>query len=100
MILRKLSFRDLLFGFVHGEEISQEDLEFLEVSFAEALSAIEPSNLEPPRAFSDICDAASLPHDSYEISCVASILDKVNPSESRLNRYELTNRKLKESGFD
>tara|TARA_B100000700_G_C14992349_1_gene831956 strand:+ start:82 stop:378 length:297 start_codon:yes stop_codon:yes gene_type:complete len=94
-----MSFRELLFGYVHGETMSNDEIDYLEESYDMAIKEISSDDIEPPRAFSDICDAALIAHDSFEISCVASILDEIRPLEKGISRSEKTFNILCKAGF-
>ena len=93
-----MNTRELLIDCVNIEDLSEKELDYLEMEYEYGLENI-PSTFEPVTAPSNICDVARIAHGSYEITCVAAILDNLRPNEIGKIRREKVLAVLFEAGL-
>ena len=72
--------------YVDRKTLNAKQIEYLEQSLQASIQKLKFIGREPPVANNKICDAALLAHGSYEISCIASILDIIMPTENHIDR--------------
>ena len=72
--------------YVDRKTLSKEQLEYLEQVLKASIHKLISNGIEPCIANDKICDVALISHGSYEISCIASILDMLRPTEKALER--------------
>ena len=72
--------------YVDRKTLSKEQLEYLEQVLKASIHKLKFNGIEPCIAKDKICDVALISHGSYEISCIASILDMLRPTEKALER--------------
>ena len=72
--------------FVDRKTLNNEQLEYLEQVLKASIQKLKITGIEPCIANDKICDAALISHGSYEISCIASILDMLLPTEKTMER--------------
>ena len=66
--------------------LNNAQLEYLEQVLKASIQKLKFTGIEPCIASDKICDAALISHGSYEISCIASILDMLQPTENNMQR--------------
>tara|TARA_Y100001968_G_scaffold60225_1_gene51170 strand:- start:1 stop:297 length:297 start_codon:yes stop_codon:yes gene_type:complete len=76
----------VLFDYVDRKKLNNEQLEYLEKALTTSIKKLKFTGLEPPIANTKICNAAHIAQGSYEISCIASILDMLIPTEKHMER--------------
>ena len=76
----------VLKDYVNRKTLNNEQIEYLEQALKASIQKLKFTDIEPPIANKMICDAALMAEGSYEISCIASILDILMPTENHLNR--------------
>ena len=76
----------VLMDYVDRKTLNNEQLEYLEQVLKASIHKLKFNGIEPCIAKDKICDAALISRGSYEISCIASILDMLQPSEKTLER--------------
>ena len=72
--------------FVDRKTLNTEQLEYLEQALKASIQKLKFTGIEPPLANDKMCNAALIAKGSYEISCIASILDMLIPTEKRMER--------------
>ena len=72
--------------YVNRKTLNNEQLEYLEQILKASIQKLKFTGIEPRIAMDIICDAALISHGSYEISCIASILDMLKPTEKNMKR--------------
>ncbi len=76
----------VLMDFVDRKTLNNEQLEYLEQVLKASIQKLKFTGIEPVIANNEICDAALISQGSYEISCIASILDMLQPTEKTMER--------------
>ena len=76
----------VLMDYVDRKTLNNQQIEYLEQSLTASIQKLKFPLIEPLIADNKICDAALIAHGSYEISCTASILDMLSPTESHMER--------------
>ena len=76
----------VLMDYVDRKTLNNEQLEYLEQVLKASIQKLKFTGIEPSIADDKICDAALISHGSYEISCIASILDMLEPEEQTMER--------------
>ena len=76
----------VLMDYVDRKKLNSEQLEYLEQALKASIQKLKFTGIEPVIASNKICDAALLSRGSYEISCIASILDMLQPIEKKMER--------------
>ena len=76
----------VLMDYVDRKTLNNEQLEYLEQVLKASVQKLKFIGIEPAIANNEICDAALISHGSYEISCIASILDMLQPTKKAMER--------------
>ena len=76
----------VLMDYVNRKTLNNEQLEYLEQALKASIQKLKFTGIEPPLSNDKICNAALITQGSYEISCIASILDMLIPTEKRMER--------------
>ncbi len=79
---------DLIFKYAKGKKLNKEELRFLENYLATLIEETRLSDSRPKMASNEMCDSLGLCHESFEMSCIASILDKCQPLENEISREQ------------
>ncbi len=69
--------------YVNRKTLNNEQIEYLEQALKGSIQKLKFTGVEPSVASDRICDAALISQGSYEISCIASILDMIQPMERK-----------------
>ena len=85
--------------YVDRKTLNNEQLEYLEQFLKASIQKLKFTGIEPNIANNKICDAALVSHGSYEISCIASILDMLHPTKKAMERKTKVFNVLCSSGF-
>ena len=72
--------------YVDRKRLNNEQIEYLEQTLKASIQKLKFTGVEPAVARNKICDAALIPQGSYEISCIASILDMLHPTKKPMER--------------
>ena len=72
--------------YIERKTLNNEQLEYLEQYLKASIQKLKFTGLEPHVAKNKICDAALIAQGSYEISCIASILDMLKPTKNHMER--------------
>ena len=72
--------------YVDRKTLNNDQLEYLEQVLKASIQKLKFTGIEPCIANDKICDAALISHGSYEISCIASILDTLQPTKTAMER--------------
>ena len=72
--------------YVDRKTLNNEQLEYLELVLKASIQKLKFTSIEPVIANKKICDAALISQGSYEISCIASILDMLQPKKKPMDR--------------
>tara|TARA_Y100001968_G_scaffold281498_1_gene278773 strand:+ start:437 stop:712 length:276 start_codon:yes stop_codon:yes gene_type:complete len=72
--------------YVERKTLNSAQIEYLEQALKASIQKIKFTGSIPPIANNQICDAALIARGSYEISCIASILDIVMPKQMHKER--------------
>ena len=89
----------VLMDFMDRKTLNTEQLEYLEQALKASIQKLKFTGIEPPLANDKICDAALIAKGSYEISCIASILDMLMPTKDHMNRKTKVFNELCNCGF-
>ena len=76
----------VLMDYVDRKTLNNEQLEYLEQFLKASIQKLKFTGIEPVIANNKICNAALLSVGSYEISCIASILDMLQPTKKAMER--------------
>ena len=76
----------VLMEYVDRNALNGEQIEYLEQVLTASIQKLKFTEIKPVIANNEICDAALMPQGSYEISCIASILDMLQPKEKTMER--------------
>tara|TARA_Y100001968_G_scaffold309916_1_gene330336 strand:+ start:642 stop:938 length:297 start_codon:yes stop_codon:yes gene_type:complete len=76
----------VLMDFVDRKTLNNEQVEYLEKFLKASIQKLNFTGIKPCIANTKICDAALVSHGSYEISCIASILDMLQPTKKTMER--------------
>ena len=76
----------VLMDYVERKTLNDEQIEYLEQALKSSIQKLKFTGIEPPVANNKICEAALIEKGSYEISCIASILDMILPTEKNMLR--------------
>ena len=76
----------VLMDYVNRKTLNNEQLEYLELVLKASIQKLKFTGIEPIIANNKICDAALISHGSYEISCIATILDTLLPTKKSMER--------------
>ena len=72
--------------YVDRKTLNNEQVEYLEQVLKASIQKLKFTGVTPVIANNKICDAALLAQGSFEISCVASILDMLKPTKQKMER--------------
>ena len=72
--------------YVDRKTLNKEQVEYLEQVLKASIQKLKFTGVSPVIANNKICDAALLSKGSYEISCIASILDMLQPTKQNMER--------------
>ena len=89
----------VLMDYVDRKKLNNEQIEYLEQALKASIQKIKYTGIEPAVAKNKICDAALIAQGSYEISCIASILDMLIPTENQMRRRTKVFNELYNAGF-
>ena len=89
----------VLMDYVTRKTLNKEQLEYLELVLKASIQKLKFTGVEPAIADNKICDAALISRGSYEISCIASILDMLQPNEKKMERKKKVFNALCNSGL-
>ena len=70
--------------YVDRKTLNKEQLKYLEQVLKTSIQRLKFTGIEPVIANNKICDAALISQGSYEISCIASILDMLQPRKKTM----------------
>ncbi len=76
----------VLLDYAKRKALNHEQIEYLEKALITSIQKVKFTGVSPPIASDVVCDAALLARNSLEISCIASILDILKPTEGELKR--------------
>ena len=76
----------VLMDYVDRKTLNKEQLSYLEQVLKASIQKLKFTGIKPAIANNEICDAALLSQGSYEISCIASILDMLQPTKKTMER--------------
>ena len=76
----------ILLDYVDKKTLNNEQIDYLEQNFKASIQKLKFTCTKPAIANDKICDAALISHGSYEISCIASILDMLKPTRIPMER--------------
>ena len=76
----------VLMDYVDRKTLNNEQLSYLEQVLKASIQKLKFTGIEPAIANNKICDAALISQGSYEISCIASILDMLQPTKKTMER--------------
>ena len=72
--------------YVERNTLNDEQIDYLEKVLKVSIQKLKFTGIKPRNANKKICDAALISQGSYEISCIASILDMLVPKEDSMER--------------
>tara|TARA_B100000965_G_scaffold226969_1_gene190009 strand:+ start:135 stop:410 length:276 start_codon:yes stop_codon:yes gene_type:complete len=72
--------------YVDRKKLNNEQLEYLEQVLKASIQKLKFTGVSPVIANNKICDAALISQGSFEISCIASILDMLKPTKKNMER--------------
>ena len=85
--------------YVDRKTLNKEQIEYLEQALKASIQKLKHTGIEPPVANDKICDVALIAQGSYEISCIASILDMLMPRGNHMERKTKVFNALCNAGF-
>tara|TARA_Y100001968_G_scaffold162950_1_gene149022 strand:+ start:123 stop:398 length:276 start_codon:yes stop_codon:yes gene_type:complete len=85
--------------YVDRKTLNNEQVEYLEQVLKASIQKLKFTGIKPVIANNKICDAALISQGSYEISCIASILDMLKPTKKNLERKAKVFNALCNAGF-
>ena len=89
----------VLLDYADRKTLNNEQIEYLEQALKASIQKLKFTGIEPSIANNKICDAALISQGSYEISCIASILDILRPTENHMKRKQKVFNALCNTGF-
>ncbi len=89
----------LILKHIKGEALNNKELDFLDDCLTILINEARLSDARPKIANNEICDFLGLRHESFEMNCIASILDKVKPIDNGLCREEMVFHVLLQARF-
>ena len=89
----------LMFKYANGTILDTEEIEYLENSLIILINEARLSDAPPPIASDDICDSLGLSHESFEMNCIATILDRTKPIKDGICREQHVFHVLLQSRF-
>ena len=72
--------------YVSRKALNNEQIEYLEQVLKASIQKLKFTGVSPNIADNKICQAALLSQGSFEISCIASILDMITPTKKNMDR--------------
>ena len=72
--------------FVDRKTLNIEQIDYLEQVLKASIQKLKFTGIKPVISNNKICDAALISHGSFEMSCIASILDMLQPTKIRMER--------------
>tara|TARA_Y100001968_G_C18871472_1_gene487380 strand:- start:5 stop:280 length:276 start_codon:yes stop_codon:yes gene_type:complete len=72
--------------YVDRRTLNNEQLEYLEQVLKASIQKLKFTGIEPVISNNKICDAALISQGSFEIICIASILDQLRPTKKPMER--------------
>ena len=72
--------------YVDRKTLNNDQIEYLDNFLKASIQKLKFTGIEPSVASNKICEAAFIAQGSYEISCIASILDMLMPTEKYMER--------------
>tara|TARA_Y100001968_G_scaffold264506_1_gene253441 strand:- start:378 stop:653 length:276 start_codon:yes stop_codon:yes gene_type:complete len=85
--------------YVERNTLNNEQLEYLEQVLKASIQKLKFTGIKPTIANNKICEAALISHGSYEISCIASILDTLQPIKKTTDRKKIVFNALCNAGL-
>ena len=76
----------VLMDYVDRNTLNNDQLEYLEQVLKASIQKLKFTGIKPVIANNKICNAALIPQGSYEISCIASVLDMLQPTKKPMER--------------
>ena len=89
----------VLMDYVDRKTLNNEQLEYLEQVLKASIQKLKFTGIEPVIANKIICNSALISQGSYEISCIASILDMLQPTKKNMERKIKVFNALKNAGL-
>ena len=89
----------VLMDYVDRKTLNKEQLDYLEQVLKASIQKLKFTGVSPVIANNKICDAALLSQGSFEISCIASILDMLKPTKQNMPRKTKVFNALCKSGL-
>ena len=68
--------------------LSKKELDFLEDYLIILINEAKLSDARPLAASNSLCESLGLRHESFEMNCIASILDKLRPVDNGVCREQ------------
>ena len=81
-----MSSTSVLMDYVDRKTLNNDQIEYLEQTLKASIQKLKYTGIEPSVANNKICDSALIAQGSYEISCIASILDMLQPTTKKMER--------------
>jgi len=72
--------------YVDRKTLNKQQVEYLEQVLKASIQKLKHTGVLPIIANNKICQAALLSQGSFEISCIASILDMITPTKKNMDR--------------
>ncbi len=79
---------ELLIEYSKSKDLTEIQLDFLEEVLTISMNEARLSAAKPPIATNEICDAIGICHESFEMTCIASILDQLRPAKNKMSRMQ------------
>ena len=79
---------ELVNKYLNCESLSNQELDFLENCLTILINEAKLSDALPSIASNSLCDSLGLHHESFEMHCIACILDKIKPIDKGLCREQ------------
>tara|TARA_Y100001968_G_C19405582_1_gene743447 strand:+ start:391 stop:684 length:294 start_codon:yes stop_codon:yes gene_type:complete len=89
----------IIHKYSNGLQLSKKELAFLEDRLMILINEALLSDARPAIADEDICDALGLRKESFQMSCLAAILDKLSPITDGICRDQKVFHVLLQSKF-
>ncbi len=94
-----MTITSVLMDYVDRKTLNNDQIEYLEQTLKASIQKLKYTGIEPSVANNKICDSALIAQGSYEISCIASILDMLMPTENDMKRKKKVFNELCNAGF-
>ena len=85
--------------YVERKTLNNEQIEYLEQALKASIQKLKFTGIEPTVSNKKICDAALMAQGSYEICCIASILDTLIPQKNHIDRKKKVFNELCSAGL-